>query len=178
MYKDDVYKIDGKLYAFKKDGSLSSGGWIMYDWSEYYTDRKKHIAWVYADSNGIAKTDWQSIGGVWYYFNSSGAMKTGWQFINKTWYYFNSSGAMLTGWQKIDNVDYYFKSSGAMAANEWVNGYWWLSSDGAWTYKYQGSWKKSGTRWWFGDTSGWYAKNSTVTIDGKKYTFDSAGWLV
>ncbi len=49
---------------------------------------------------------------------------------------------MLTGWQKIDGKWYFLKSSGAMAANEWVEGYYWLNKDGTWTYKYKGSWKK------------------------------------
>ena len=103
---------------------------------------------------------------------------TGWQKIGAKWYYFNTSGIMQTGWQVIGGKDYFFKSSGAMAANEWVKGYWWLNKDGTWTYKYKGSWKKSGGKWWFGDTSGWYAKNTTITIDGKKYTFDAKGYLV
>jgi len=65
-----------------------------------------------------------------------------------------------------------------MAANEWVKGYYWINKDGTWTYKYKASWKKSGKKWWFGDTSGWYAKNTTITINGKRYTFDKSGWMV
>ncbi|MBR0145972.1 MAG: hypothetical protein IJM25_04835 [Eubacterium sp.] len=54
---------------------------------------------------------------------------------------------------------------------------WYLNPDGTCTWPYKGSWKKSSKGWWFGDTSGWYAKNETLRIDGKSYTFDAKGYL-
>ncbi len=146
---------------------ITKTGWI-----------KENGSWYYYSADGTAVTGWQKISSKWYYFNASGVMQTGWVKLSGKWYYFNSSGAMLTGWQKISGKQYFFKSSGAMAANEWVKGYYWLNKDGTWTYKYKASWKKSGSKWWFGDTSGWYAKNTTITIDGKKYTFDKKGYMV
>ena len=63
-----------------------------------------------------------------------------------------------------------------MATSEWCSGYY-LNADGAWTYPYKASWKKDSKGWYYSDTSGWYAKNETITIDGKKYTFRSNGYL-
>ena len=63
-----------------------------------------------------------------------------------------------------------------MAANEWIEGYW-FSSGGVWTYPPKGAWKLNNIGWWFGDTSGWYAKNTTVKIDDKNYSFDASGYM-
>ena len=65
-----------------------------------------------------------------------------------------------------------------MAAKEWVPGYYWVSASGAWTYQPVGSWKQNSTGRWFGDTSGWYAKNETVRIDDVLYQFDDAGYWI
>ena len=133
--------------------------------------------WYYYDDAGHPVTGWKKIGGKWYYMNNQGVMQTGWKQISGKWYYFQSSGAMVTGWKKISNVTYYFKPSGAMAAKEWCSG-WWLNANGSWTYQYKASWKKNARGWWYGDMSGWYAKNATITIDGKRYTFDANGYWV
>ncbi len=140
-------------------------GWIMSGTSWYYfTDD------VYA-------TAWKKIGGKWYYFNTSGVMQTGWQKVRGKWYYFAGSGAMQTGWKTISGKTYFFKEDGSMAANEWCRGYW-LNANGTWTYKYKASWKKSAKGWWFGDTSGWFAKSDWQLIDSKWYYFDTKGYIV
>lgn len=161
-----IQKDDGKWTYVKEDGTLATG------WT------KVGKKWYHMDPDGNMQTGWQKIGTNWYYFNNSGVMQTGWLKLSNKWYYFNTSGMMQTGWQKISGKQYFFKTSGVMAANEWVKGYYWINKDGTWTYKYKASWKKSGKKWWFGDTSGWYARNTTITIDGKKYTFDKSGWMV
>ena len=126
----------------------------------------------------LLESGWHKIDGLWYYYGSEGVALTGWQNISDKWYYFDESGIMQTGWLNIDNKYYYLKSSGAMASKEWVPGYWWINSSGTWTYKYRGSWRKSGDRWWFGDTSGWYAKSETLIINGVSYQFDESGWMI
>ena len=160
-------------------------GWVKEDGCWYYYNasgvkttgwQKVGGVWYYMDSAGVMQTGWTKVGGVWYYMDSAGVMQTGWQKVGGRWYYFNSSGAMQTGWQKISGSWYYFNSSGSMGYSEWRDGYW-LNANGTWTYQPRGSWKKSGGRWWFGDTSGWYAKNTTIWIDGSKYSFDASGWL-
>ena len=40
------------------------------------------------------------------------------------------------------------------------------------------SWRKSDSGWWYGDDSGWYAKNVTLMIDEKPYTFNAQGYWV
>lgn len=129
----------------------------------------------YAQGQTYAR-GWQRIGNTWYYFDNMGQLTKGWLAQGGKWYYFDNSGRMQTGWREVDSKWYYFKKDGAMAASEWCGGYW-LNKDGTWTYKYKATWKKSAKGWWFGDTSGWYAKNQTLTIDGKKYTFDKKGYL-
>ena len=105
-------------------------------------------------------------------------MQTGWKKSGGKWYYLDpTSGWMVTGWKQISGKWYYFKTSGIMAANEYCKGYW-LNSDGTWTYKPKASWKHNAKGWWYGDTAGWYAKNQTLTIDDKSYTFDKAGYLL
>ena len=124
------------------------------------------------------QTGWEWIDEAWYYLTSSGAMQTGWLHTGSQWYYLSSGGSMVTGWQIIDGTYYYFKSSGTMAANEWCSGYW-LGEDGAWTYTPEkAEWYQtiSGI-WWYGDGSGWYAKDGEVTIDGITYTFNEYGYL-
>jgi len=65
-----------------------------------------------------------------------------------------------------------------MAANEWVTGYWWLSSGGAWTYKCRASWEKTPDgHWMFKSSNGWIAKNTTIIINDVSYTFDANGWM-
>ena len=129
--------------------------------------------WYYFKADGTKTTGWKKLG-KWYYFDKDGAMVTGWKKLGK-WYYFDKSGAMVTGWKKLGKW-YYFKKDGAMAANEYCKGYW-LNKDGAWTYQAKAVWKKDSKGWYYIDSKKWYAKSCKLTIDGKKYTFDSKGYL-
>ncbi len=156
-------EIDGVNYYFKDSGAMVTG-WQQID-----------DIWYYFANSGVKLTGWQEINGKWYYLDATGAMMTGWLNRGGVWYYFESSGSMTTGWKEIDGVYYYFKSSGAMAANEYCVGYW-LSSNGAWTYKAMAAWYKDSKGWYYQDSNGWYAKNGTWTIDGVDYDFDSRGY--
>ena len=100
-----------------------------------------------------------------------------WMNISGSWYHYDAEGLLETGWKKIGNKWYYFKISGAMAASEYVHGYW-LGAGGVWSWPHRASWKKDKDGWWYGDTSGWYAKNTACVIDGKKYYFDGKGYLI
>ena len=170
------------------DHQTSYVGWINLDGTWYYAQGSGAFAtgwlkdgstWYYLNPETCAMmTGWVKVNNTWYYLKESGAMATGWVKDGDTWYYMNSSGAMVTDWVKLNNTWYYMKSSGAMAANEWVTGYYWVGASGAWTYQAKGSWKQNSTGWWFGDTSGWYAKNETITISGKSYSFNAAGYWV
>lgn len=120
---------------------------------------------------------WITRDGEKYYYDNDQNIVTGWKMIDDHWYYFDRNGVMQTGWQTIGNDTYFFKSTGVMAAGEWCEGHW-LNSNGKWTYKYIGSWKQNSKGKWFGDTSGWYAKDETLIIDDVECTFDAKGYLI
>ena len=183
---------DAKLMKLVRDleaahNELTGAGWKKNNgnWYYYGTNGRKMTgwqfvngAWYYMNSNGIMQTGWLKWNGKWYYLNSNGVMATGWMKWNGKWYFLNSSGVMQTGWVKPWGTWYYLKSSGAMAEKEWVPGYYWVGSSGAWNYQAIGKWKKDSYGWWFGDSYGWYAKNETITIDGVQYTFDKKGYWI
>ncbi|MBP5253863.1 MAG: N-acetylmuramoyl-L-alanine amidase family protein [Lachnospiraceae bacterium] len=158
--------IGSQTYYLKPGGDMATG-WQKIDGHWYY----------FASSGAMVRSGWRLIDGKWYYFKDSGEMAFGWIRVGDTWYYLGATGAMATGWQKIGGKTYYFTGSGAMAADEWRQG-WKLDADGAWTYPYQASWKKDSKGWLYGDTGGWFAKNTTITIDGKVYTFDAQGYWI
>lgn len=175
-------KINGKWYFFGVSQYMLTGTYVtIYDWD--VSKGTHNITVYYVNEDGVMQTGWQFIKGEWRYFNKSGVMQTGWVNDSGKWYYFEdksggsdyTAAKMVTGWKQINGTWYYFKSSGAMAENEYCDGYW-LSKGGAWSYKQRASWKKDSTGWWFGDATGWYAKNQTLTINGKSYNFNSAGY--
>lgn len=87
-----------------------------------------------------------------------------------------TSEAASTGWINTSKGWTYQFSNGKKAKAEWVNGYW-LNSAGYWTYKYRSSWKKNSRGWWYGDTTGWYAKYQWEKIDQNWYFFDKTGYM-
>ena len=126
-----VQTLDGKMYYFDADCHMWTG------WLTWAADKSRS----YFGSDGVAVTDWQTIGGKryyflpttyravrWlqtigdnkYYFDGSYAMQTGWITWNadKSRSYFNVNknstdyGAMLYGEQTIDGVPYDFGTSG------------------------------------------------------------------
>ena len=155
----------------------SKGWWYRNSDGSYPANEWKQISgkWYFFDASGDMVTGWKQIGGYWYHFDKDGVMQTGWVSDGGKWYYFNGSGVMQTGWITVGGKWYYLKSSGAMAANEYCGGYW-LNDDGTWTYTYKASWRKNSTGWWYGDNSGWYAKNQTLKIDDKNYNFNANGY--
>ena len=160
-----VQDVDGWKYV-REDGTCPVDQWELIKGK-----------WYHFDANGYMQTGWITWNEKRYYLLDNGAMVTGWKKINGEWYYFNPGGTMQTRWKLIDDVWYFFHPSGVMAANEWHNGYC-LDENGAWTYQNRAFWKKNAYGWWYGDESGWYAKNCTLTINDKQYTFDARGYWV
>ncbi|MCC8061094.1 MAG: hypothetical protein LIO81_09730 [Clostridiales bacterium] len=90
-------QIDGKWWAFKADGYLSTG-WVL--------DQNRSL-WYYVDETTGMKTGWHydAENGCWYYLDPvSGHMLTGWQWIDGKWYYFNGDPASPT-WVFDENLN-------------------------------------------------------------------------
>jgi len=181
--KDGEVTLSPRLLNRLKNGEnalslvLEDGG-VVLRINVYVTGWQKLDGnWYYYAEDGAKKIGWFADGGKWYYLGSSGAMQTGWLQWKGSWYYLNPSGAMATGWKKIDGNWYFFKKDGTAAKNEWVNGYW-IGKNSIQSYAPVGSWHKAKKGWWFGDTSGWYAKGASYIINGVSYTFDRDGYLI
>ena len=158
-------EIDGETYWFFPGGSMKTG-WKEIDGSWYYfgEDGKMQTGWVesngrkyFLGEDGRMLTGWQKLEGSWYYFNlDSGSMSTRWKQIDGKWYYLGEDGKMVTGWKQLSGKWYYLQSGGAMKTG-------WLKLDGYW--------------YWF-DDNGVMAANTTLTIDGKQYSFDAKGHML
>ncbi len=158
-------EIDGEKYWFFPGGTMKTG-WKEIDGTWYYfdADGKMQTGWVesygkkyFLDEDGKMLTGWQKLDGSWYYFNpDSGAMSTRWKEIDGKWYYLGEDGRMVTGWKQLSGKWYYLQSSGAMKTG-------WLKLDGYW--------------YWF-DSNGVMAADTTLTIDGKQYSFDAKGHML
>lgn len=128
----------------------------------------------------VPNYEYQWINGNWYgiYGYPDYEPKAKWIETSKGLRYEDTSGWKAAGvWEKIDYTWYYFDSDGYMAADEWRGGYY-LSSNGAYDYRFKGAWKKNSVGWWYEDENGWYPVNSWQKIDGTWYYFNEEGyWL-
>ena len=144
--------------------------------NSYTVSQSLYSLSVDASTDVVRGTGWQKVNGKWRYFKKDGTYyKNKWIQDKGKWYYLDGSGYMATGWKQISGKWYYFRADGSMVSEEFVDGYW-LRKDGSAESK-KASWKPSGTRWWFGYSFGWYAKNAWYTIDGKEYYFYPSGYL-
>lgn len=82
---------------------------------------------------------------------------SGWQHNSTGWWYVNADGSYPSNaWKKIDGVWYYFNASGYMHTG----------------------WLQQGGKWYYMNSSGAMVANTTLTISGTSYTFDSTGaWV-
>ena len=183
--------VEGKWY--NRDGTQTykpKGGWK--------TDKK---GTYYIDSAGwYPRNRWQRIDGKSYYFDRYGYMERnayrngwymgsdgvwdgkkkadGWRQYSGGWRYFTADGIPLAdGWQNIDGSCYYFNTEGYAVQGEYVQGWWLDKKSCRQVYPYMAAWHKNIRGWWYGDSSGWYAKKGTYIIDGVRYTFDAEGYL-
>lgn len=111
----------------------------------------------------------------------------GWKQDSKGWWYQYSDGSYPKScWKTIKGKEYYFKADGYMASNEFINAsdyastkkLYYVNKDGSWDGKSY-RWMKNDTGWWIAQIGGsWYPKNQWWTIDGKKYYFNSDGYMV
>ena len=165
VIKEGWVEIDGKTYYYKEKNVAATG------WTEYSG------VWYYFNSMGVMQTGWLTDKNQKYYLDERGVMAVGWLELGGKYYYFNEKGQMQTGWQEIEGAKYYFRADGTNVTEEWVDGLW-LEKNGRQIYEYKGEFHEDEKGKWFGDESGWFAKNRKLTIDGVEYEFDKKGYLV
>ncbi|WP_295759051.1 hypothetical protein [uncultured Holdemanella sp.] len=193
-------------YYLNGNGNVVKNDWVGNYWCGEDGKYVKS-SWVdnnksYVNENGVYLTN-QWIGD--YYVNGSGVkvtnawvgsywcgedgkyVKSSWVDNNKS--YVNENGVYLTN-QWIG--DYYVNGSGVKVTNAWVGSYW-CGSDGkyvksSWVDNNRyyvnengvyvaGRWVQFGSRWCY-YAGNVYAKDITLNIGGKAYTFDSEGYMV
>lgn len=123
--------------------------------------------WRYIVNKSPLRNCWKQIGDQWYYFWANGYMASD-EFIkssdydtSKKLYYVNKDGS----W---DNKEYRWEKDNC--------GWWLVEIDGLWYPKKQ--WEKVDQKWYYFSDKGYMVANKTITIKGKKYTFNKDGELI
>ena len=175
MFDNDTREINGKRYAFNRDGSLhETAGWVdLYeDWIDSNGKTVKESYWVYTDKYGVVKTGWQKISGEWYYFSEYGYMYYNeWAYDSKGACWMGSNGKITKSkWIKdpSDGEWYYCKANGYRAENEWTKdsaGWMYMDEYGIIT---RNAWAKDSKGWCWMDDDGRITKNEWVD-DGNHY---------
>ena len=188
VMKTNAFTPDG--YYVGADGAYLRNQKIEVDGKEYYLNAAGKVArnqWVgdyFIDVNGnVVKNHWAGN----YWCGADGRyVKSSW--VDDGRYYVGSNGVYVTN-QWIG--DYYLNGAGLVTKNAWVGNYW-CGSDGkyvrsSWVDNNQyyvgangvhvpGRWVAYGSRWCYYAGSV-YAKDITLNIGGKAYTFDSNGYM-
>lgn len=173
MYKDGSYMVDGKYYFFGESGAMGTG-WCRQITKYTDSDGKEQTrtTWYYADSSGVLRSGWQTIGGKRYYFDV-----TGWMYANDLYeidgkrYIFGEDGALIiSGWFKRSGT--YTDENGKQQI--WADWYYTDASGSPVT-----GWKKIGGSWYYFQPEwGYMYKNAVTDIDGKRYCFSASGALI
>ena len=178
----NVYTIEGNTSS--SSGVVPNGGGVYkkqyninyyriagYGRPKYTKQSKKDTNWIKTDKgwrykvgDDVARNCWVKVNNTYYYFKANGYMavdeyiKSSAYNTNKTLYYVAKSGA----W---DNKEY-----------KWIkdNAGWWLT-DGKWYAK--SDWAKVDGKWYYFDDKGYMVHDKTITLRGKKYTFNADGTL-
>ena len=188
VMKTNAFTPDG--YYVGADGAYLRNQKIEVDGKEYYLNAAGKVAknqWVgdyFIDMNGnVVKNHWAGN----YWCGADGRyVKSSW--VDDGRYYVGPNGVYVTN-QWIG--DYYLNGAGLVTKNAWVGNYW-CGSDGkyvksSWVDNNQyyvgangvyvpGRWVAYGSRWCYYAGSV-YAKDITLNIGGKAYTFDSNGYM-
>lgn len=191
---------NGETYCYKLDGKLYKG-WLTVGSSRYYiTSQGKLLKsrWLlskgkkyFASKNGkIYRNCIVKIGSYYYGFNSNGVMQTGKATVKgKTYYFYKNTGRMLRGaFVTIDGKKYYFSTNGVMGSKIWVKNYY-INASGyveknAWVgdryvgadgHPLKGLQTIGGATYYFNTSTGKKIKDTTKTINGVTYVFDSDG---
>ena len=177
-------------YYVGADGAYLRNQKIEVDGKEYYLNAAGKVAknqWVgdyFIDVNGnVVKNHW--VGNYW--CGADGRyVKSSW--VDDGRYYVGSNGVYVIN-QWIG--DYYLNGAGLVTKNAWVGNYWcgsdgkyvkssWVDNNryyvGANGVYVPGRWVAYGSRWCY-YAGNVYAKDITLNIGGKAYTFDSNGYM-
>ena len=167
--RNQKIQVDGKEYYLNAAGKVARNQWV----GDYYLN----------GAGSIVKNHWAGN----YWCGADGRyVKSSW--VDDGRYYVGSNGVYVTN-QWIG--DYYLNGAGLVTKNAWVGNYW-CGSDGkyvrsSWVDNNQyyvgangvyvpGRWVAYGSRWCYYAGSV-YAKDITLNIGGKAYTFDSNGYM-
>ncbi len=166
--------VNGKCYYMNESGVMLEDTWIGSDYVDgsgaWIPDKKKPeqelIGWILE-------------GNRWKYHYSDGSYaKSGWKDIDGQRYYFDAAGWMVTGWQWVGDKCYYLDVSGALVKDRWIDNYY-VDGSGVWIPdKKKAEWILDRNRWWYCHSDGSYTVADWEDIDGQRYYFDAAGWMV
>lgn len=191
---------NGTTYCYKLNGKLYKG-WLTVGSSRYYITAQGKVLksrWLlskgkkyFASKDGkIYRNCIVKIGSYYYGFNKNGVMQKGKASVNgKTYYFYKSNGRMVrSAFVTIDGKKYYFSANGVMGSKVWVNNYYinasgyveknawvgdrYVGSDG---HPLKGLQKIGGAVYYFNTSTGKKLKNTTKTVNGVTYVFDSNG---
>lgn len=172
--------LNKKWYFFSKNGRVIRSRWIKSQGKMYYA----------GESGAVYTNGRRKVGEYYYAFDKRGARLTGKRVYSKKTYFFGTkTGRMLTSsWVKEKKKYYYYGEDGVLAKNQWVGRYY-VGATGA---RVAGTWK--GKRYLgkdgkalsglhqLGDYTYYFDKktyekvtNTTLTVDGVTYQFDSKG---
>ena len=174
----------GKWYYFTRTGQLLKNTWIKSGGKTYCAGPDGALY-----TNGMHK-----IGSYYYAFSVRGIRQTGRKAYNGTCYFFESKagasqGRMVTKqWRTWKGNQHYFGVSGKMLKNQWIGRYYvngggiclknqwrgkkYLGSTG---YAVSGLQNINGTYYYFNTKTYEKVTNTTMTIGGVTYIFDSTG---
>jgi len=156
------YEIDGKIYVFNNDGSMTTKTGLVTIKYEGYGYK------FYVKKGGIATTGWKQISGKWYYFEPEGG--------------FAITSDMVPRGHEIDGTTYYFDSKGVWITKGWYS-YKGEGENTNWLYLQKGvpvtGWKQIDKKWYYFDDYGtMYADDWHEEGDGDWYYFDKSGAMV
>lgn len=194
--KSSWKKIAGVFYWFNEKGYVVQNQWIQYQGNFYWLNR-----------TGGMRTGWNKIDGEWYFLNDGvvapkkpvGAMLTGWVLAGGNYFYLrpkregkHAQGTLLEGELKgYAGNDYYLVKSGEdrrYQTGQMLTG-WRQAGDDYYWYNmkatsasplgamYKNKWLSLKEADYYFKSDGKMAKNETLTINGKKYTFGPTGYL-
>ena len=173
---------DNKGTAIRLNNTMPDGGTVKSDLTEpswlTSTGATQGINIGGGDSGGSSGGTgdgaWQQgEGGRWWYkYNNGTYPKDRVVTIGGKKYGFDSEGWMLSNTTKaFGGTTYSFAADGVATAQASNSGSGSSSSNGEWQQGTDG-------RWWYKFSDGTYPKNKVETIGGKKYGFDSEGWML